>query len=201
MPDIVRFISTTYLKSNTTIEENVDDAKLVPFILSAQDTHIQLALGTTLYNRLKDGVVNNNLNNDEQELMRTYIQPCLAQWVFYEVFPFLNYKTTNKAISKESSEFSSPSELDEIKYMRNSIRDLAEFYLKRLNVYLCDYSNLYPQYQNPDPLENLPHNSKSYFSGIYVRRRGRDLFKDAPTYYGDRWWGCGDCGNDGGRGC
>ena len=190
----VKFISTLYLKQNTTIEDNVDDNKLVPFIYSAQDTHIQQALGTNFYDRLKSGVTLNNLSSLEDDFLRDYVQPALAQWTFYEAYPFLNFKATNKAISKESSEFSQPSELDEIKYLRNAISDLAEFYLKRLNSYLCDYGYLFPEYQNPDPYENLPANSKSYFSGVYLHRRGRELFKDYPTYYGDRY-DCRDCGN------
>lgn len=190
----VKFISTIYLKENTTIEDNVDDTKLVPYIYSSQDTHIQQALGTNFYNRLKSGVTQNDLTILEEDFLRDYVQPCLAQWAFYEVFPFLNYKSTNKAVSKESSEFSQPSELDEIKYLRNSIRDLAEFYTRRINQYLCDYGYLFPTYQNPDPYENLPANSKSYFGGVYLHKRGRELFKDYPTYYGDRY-DCNDCGN------
>lgn len=186
----VKFVSTVYIKENTTIEDNVDDNKIVPFIYSSQDTRIQQAIGTTLYNKLKSGVVNSTLNTNEEDLLRDYIQPCLAQWVFYDVYPFLNYKSTNKAISKENSEFSQASELDEIKYMRAAIRDLAEFYTKRLTTYLCDYSTLFPEYNNPDSLENLPANSKSYFSGVYLGRTSRDLFKDYPTYYGDK-----DCDN------
>lgn len=197
--NVVKFISVDYLKKNTVIQQNTDERILEPFILSAQDTHVQTALGTTFYNRLKSGVTANNLTQLEEDFMRQYIQPCLAQWTFYECFPYINYKISNKAVSKESSEFSAPAELDEIKYMRNSIRDLAEFYTKRLNIYLCDYGYLFPEYNNPDAKENLPHNSKSYFSGVYVQRRGRELFPNAPTYYGDRFWGCGDCGD--GRGC
>lgn len=190
----VKFISTLYLKQNTTIEDNVDDNKLVPFIYSAQDTHIQQALGTNFYDRLKSGVTLNNLSTLEDDFLRDYVQPALAQWTFYEAYPFLNFKATNKAISKESSEFSQPSELDEIKYLRNAIRDLAEFYLKRLNSYLCDYGYLFPEYQNPDPYENLVANSKSYFSGVYLHRRGRELFRDYPTFVGDRY----DCSRGGG---
>ena len=176
----VKFISTDYLKENTTIEENVDDHKLVPFIYSAQDTHIQQVLGASFYNRLKEGVVNNNLNSDEEDLLRDYIQPALAQWSFYEVYPFLNFKATNKAISKESSEWSQASELEEIKYMRQSIRDLAEFYLKRLVKFLCDYTHLFPKYQNPDSKDNLPKNSKAYFNGVYLSRQKPKW--DIPTY-------------------
>lgn len=195
----VKFISTIYLKENTTIEDNVDDNKLVPFVYAAQDTHIQQALGSTFYNRLRDGIVNNNLNSDEEDFLRDYVQPCLAQWVFYEVYPFLNYKATNKAVSKESSEWSQASELDEIKYMRNSIRDLAEFYLKRLNRFLCDYSELFPEYENPDSKENLVADGKSYFSGVYTgTRTGSDWALGTMPWYNQRresgyCGGCDDC--------
>ena len=181
------------MKQNTTIEDNVDDNKLVPFIYSAQDTHIQQVLGTNFYNRLKSGVTLNNLTTLETDFLTDYVQPCLAQWVYFEAYPFLNFKTTNKAVSKESSEFSQPSELDEIKYMRTAIRDLAEFYLRRIAAYLCDFGYLFPEYQNPDPYENLVANSKAYFSGVYLQRRGRDLFRDIPTFVGDRY----DCSRGG----
>lgn len=176
----VRFISTDYIKINTPIQENVDSDILLPFILSAQDTHIHQALGTTFYTRLKNGVINNDLNSDELELMRSYIQPCLAQFAFYEVLPHLNYKPTNKAISQSSSEYSQPSALEEIKYLRQSVRDLAEFYLKRLNKYLCDYSSLFPEYENPDDKENLGKSRKSYFTGIYMEKR--NSFNNLPSY-------------------
>jgi len=173
MSDKVKFISLDLLKRNTTIQDNVDDDILVPFIYKAQDTKVQQALGTTFYNRLKEGVINDDLNADETTLLIDYIQPMLIEWTFYEVMPHLNYKFTNKAISKESSEWSTSSELNEIKYLDDRVRNMAEFYTKRLNVYLCDNESLFPQYQNPDDDENLKRKDTSYFSGIYIPKKKR----------------------------
>jgi hypothetical protein len=181
----VKFIDTTYVKAVTTIEKNVDDTKITPFIIAAQDTHIQQALGTTMYNRLKQGVINNDLNNDELTLLREYIKPALAQFTYYEVYPFLAIKSTNKGASKERSEYADPAELSELKYMRNAIRDLAEFYLRRLTKHLCDFRHLYPQFNNPDAKENVKSNSKAYFSGMYMqKRRSDEVFKNIGTFYG-----------------
>jgi hypothetical protein len=47
----VYFISTQYLRENTPIEDNVDDDKIVPFIIQAQDTYLQEGIGETFYNR------------------------------------------------------------------------------------------------------------------------------------------------------
>lgn len=169
---IVKFISTQYLKESTSIQNNVDDSLLEPYIIKVQDTHIQQVLGSSFMAHLYDAIENSTLTAVEEALIRNYIQRTVAEWAHYEVYPFLNYKNTNKAISKESSEYSVPAELDEIKYMRSAIRDMAEFYSTRLAKYLCDHQSDFPEYQNPDLPENLPRNNKSYFNGIYIERKG-----------------------------
>jgi len=164
----VYFISTTYLRQNTPIEDNVDDDKISPYIIMAQDTYLQEGIGETFYDRLKDGVENNNLNSDESTFLRNYVQPMVAQFAFYLMFPFLNYKATNKAISKENSEYSTASELDEIKFLRSNILDLAEFYKRRMIKWLLDHPGVFPQYDNPNALDNMPKTAQSYFSGMYM---------------------------------
>ena len=164
----VYFISITYLRENTPIEDNVDDDKIAPFIVQAQDTYLQEGIGETFYDRLKEGVQNNNLNNNESTFLRNYVQPMVAQYAFYLMFPFLNFKATNKAISKEGSEFSTPAELGEIQYLRNNILDLAEFYKRRMIKWLLDHPGVFPQYDHPDALDNMPKSPQSYFNGIYI---------------------------------
>jgi hypothetical protein len=181
----VKFISTTYLKENTTIQDNVDDNILVPFIYKAQDTHLQQILGTTFYNTLKNGIASGTTNSDEESLIRDYIQPMVCEWTLYEALPHINYKLTNKAVSQENSEFSQASSLDDIKYLRSSVRDMAEFYTKRLTKYLCDYSNLFPTYMTPDAKENLAKSSKSYFSGIYIPKNVGNSSIDGLRVYDD----------------
>jgi len=176
----VKFISTTYLKEITTIEDNVDDNKLVPFIYKAQETKIQQALGSTFYFHLTDAISNSTLTSDEEDLIRNYIQPATAEWTLYDALPFLNTKLTNKAVSKESSEFSQPSDLAEVKFLRNNVRDMAEFYIKRLNVYLCDNASLFPVYQTAASNENLRKSGKSYFSGVFIPKNSSNN-------------SCGDC--------
>lgn len=174
--DRVNFIDTDYIKEYTTIQDNIDDDIIVPFILISQDTHLQQVLGTTFYDRLKQGVIDDDLNADERALILDYIQPMLAQWTFYEVMPHLNYKFTNKAVSKERSEYSDSSQLDEVKYLRNGIRDLAEFYTARLVRHLCDYSTNFPEYENPDSKENLKRSTRSYFSGVVIPKGGKKYY-------------------------
>jgi len=165
---VVYFISTTYLRENTPIEDNIDDDKILPYIVQAQQTILQEGIGETGMNALNTAVQNNSLTPDEQAFMRNYVQPLIAQYSFYLMSPFLNWKSTNKAISKESSEFSTPADLDEIKYLRSSILDMAEFYKRRMVKYLLDHPAMFMWYSNPDALDNLPKTAQSYFTGIYM---------------------------------
>lgn len=165
---VVFFISTTYLREQTPIEQNVDDTKLTPWIIQAQDTYVQEGIGETGYNALKLAVQNNTLTNDEQSFMRNFIQPQVAQYAFYLMMPFINLKITNKSIAKEGSEFSTPAELTELKYLRSAVLDMAEFYKRRMIKYLLDYPSLFTWYSNPDPKDNLQKSIQSYFTGVYI---------------------------------
>jgi len=185
----VKFISTTFLKEHSTLSRNIDDDILIPYIYRAQDINLQQILGTTFYDRLKDGIINNNLNSDEENLIRDYIQNMIVEWTIYYALPNINFKYTNKSVTQDSSEFGQSSTLDDVKYLRQNVRDMAEFYSKRLNKYLCDYGQqLFPEYASPDSKENLRKKSRSYFNGIYIPRRGgQDFVKNSwnEPYEGD----------------
>lgn len=175
----VKFISTQYLKDNTAIQSNVDNTLLEPYILKAQDTHIQQILGTNYYVHLGNAVVSSSLSAIETDLIKNYIQPAIAEWTFYEVLPHINYKSTNKAVSQNTSENSSPSQLADIKYLRNSIRDLAEYYSERLVRELTDNSSKYPLYLNQG-VNNVLTNKNVYFNGLYISGRSRRCSWDTP---------------------
>lgn len=162
-----KFISTAYLKAETPIQENVEDNILIPYIKLSQSVHIQQALGSHYYNFLMEAVATKSLTVKDKDLLINYIQPALAQFTFYEVLPHLNFKITNKAISQQNSEFSNPSGVTEVKYLRNSVRDLAEFLLKRLQNELNGCKSDYPEYKR-DADQNVKPNGSSYFSGIYL---------------------------------
>src|SRR5690554_5058716 len=105
------FITTNYIKKNTPVLEYVNEDILQSFIRPAQDVHIEFTLGTSFYKDLMTKINNNTLSNDEKELIRGYIQPTLQYWTIFEFILHANYKFTNKAISKQDSDNSSPSDL------------------------------------------------------------------------------------------
>lgn len=165
---VVYFISQEYLLANTPIERNVDWDKISPYVIQAQQLYLQQSIGETGYNALSSGVQNNTLTNDEQTFMRNYVQPLVCQYTFWLCLPFINFKATNKALSKESSEYSQAADLDEMKYLRSNVKDAAEFYQRRMVKWLADHPGTFTWYDNPNALDNLPKTNQSYFGGIYM---------------------------------
>jgi len=165
---VVYFISQDYLLANTPIEKNVDWDKISPYVIQAQQLYLQQSIGETGYNALSTAVQNNTLTNAEQTFMRNYVQPLVTQYTFWLCLPFINYKATNKALSKESSEYSQAADLDEMKYLRSNVKDAAEFYQRRMVKWLADHPGTFTWYDNPAALDNLPRTIQSYFGGVYM---------------------------------
>ena len=170
----VDFCSTQYIKDVTSIEESVDDALIAPFIAITQDTVLQEALGSAYFNELQTQISNNTLTATNEALIRDYIQPVVAHFTFWNVIPHVQYSVTNKSVVTRTADNSDKSILDELKYFRNGVRDVAEYYLKRLNRELQINLTLYPTYASQSSLQNVKRNRRSFFGGIYLKKSGDD---------------------------
>ena len=165
---VVYFISQEYFFQNTPVEQNIDWDKIQPYIVQAQQLYLQQSIGETGLDALSDGVKNNTLTPDEQTFVRNYVQPLVTQYAFWLCLPFINFKATNKALSKESSEFSQAADLDEMKFLRSNVKDAAEFYQRRMVKYLADHPGKFLWYDHPAALDNLPKTIQAYFGGVYM---------------------------------
>jgi hypothetical protein len=185
----VLFISTATLKRSTPIQQNVDDDLLNPYIYKAQETHIQQILGTNLYDKIMTLIQTNTMsqpsNINYKLLLDDYIIPCLTEYSFYEVMPFISLKITNKSIVRGNAEFATEGDLTDLKYLRSTVRDIAEFYAQRVSNYLKQYSYNFPEYFTNSGLDKIVPNSTSYFSGVYIGGTGR--YSDCKWGLGDRW--------------
>ena len=178
----ILFLGTARLKKQTPIQQNVDDDLLNNYIFRAQETHIHQALGTDLYNAMKNRVVNNQLTGQYKTLMDDYITNCLIEWSFYEVMPFISLKITNKSIARGNADYLAEADLADLKYLRQTVRDVAEFYGERLITYLKENNSLFLEYNTNSGLDKIIPSSKAFFNGVYLgngRRGGCD-------------WGLGD---------
>lgn len=149
------FISETYLKNTAPITANVDVQLFLPFIEVAQSKWIRDVLGNKLYQKLVDGIINSTLSTDESDLLKDFIRPIVAWYVVFEALPYLNAKIRNKSVLKGSTgaETLQPVDLEELKYLRNEAKNNGEFYMKKLQDWLCLNGKNFPEYTNPDTLK------------------------------------------------
>jgi hypothetical protein len=180
----VLLTNTARLKKHTPIQDNVDDNLLNPYIFKAQETHIHQILGTDLYNKVLSDVKAGTITGNYKILLDDYIIPCLTEWAFYEVMPFIQLKITNKTIGRGNAEFFAEGDLNDLKYLRNSVRDLGEFYGTRMIGYLKQNSHLFKEYTTNSGLDKIVPNSSTYFNGVYL---GGGRSKDCNWGLGDKW--------------
>jgi len=150
-------ITNTDVTKFTALNGNVDVDKFIQFIKIAQDIHIQNYLGTDLFNKINADVVAGTLASPYTTLVSTYIKPMLIHWAMVEYLPFAAYTIANKGVYKHGSENSESVGKEELDFLIEKERSLAENYTKRFVDYMCFNNNLFPEYNtnsngdvNPD---------------------------------------------------
>lgn len=187
MADTVLLVSEQRMKQWTSLDNNIRIDVLTPSILNAQNVYTQQSLGTRFYNRLREGVMNNDLNANESAFLKDYVGPALMQYALYLVLPNLKYKLVEKGIVSGTSEETAATTLDDMKYLRQNAMDLAQFYDERLREYLKDNPGMFPEYTNPGTDGMQPDRGEAYqnqlVTKIPLKRNERNLwiYEDCGT--------------------
>ena len=137
------FISTTDLKKNSIIDGNVDIDKMIQFVKVAQQIDIQNLLGTDLYNKISQDIIDDTLTGNYLTLVNTYVQPCLIWFAQMNYIPFAAYTITNKSVLKHSSETAQNVDKNEVDY-------------------LCFNNNLFPEYLSNTNEDISPDSDTTY---------------------------------------
>lgn len=179
----VLLVSEQRMKQWTNLDSNIRIDILTPSILQAQDLYIQDTLGTPFYNRLKAGVVANDLTVNEKAFLKDYVGPCLMQYALYMLMPALKYKFVEKGILNGVSEETQPTTLDEMKWLQQNTLNTAEFYNKRMLEYLQNNLTMFTLYQDPTANDGMrPNKDNPYFAGLQtnipLQRNNLDIYAD-----------------------
>jgi len=145
---IALFLSEATLKERGIVDNNVD-MKVVRFAMqTSQEMYIHPILGTELYERLQEGINQDNLNPDEVVLMDTYITNALIYFTLSELPIQLSYRFFNKGLSRKLTENTENPTMSEMIDIMNHYKNRAEMYENRLVKYLkeSDKVNKYPEY-------------------------------------------------------
>ena len=183
--ETVLLVSEQRMKDWTSLDSNIRIDVLTPSILNAQEIYIQDTLGTPFFNRLKEGVRLNDLTVDESDFLRDYVGPTLMQYALYLIMPNLKYKFVEKGIVSGASEETTGTTLEELKYLRETALDTAQFYDERMKENLKDFPARFPIYQTWNTLGMAPNKQNTYFSGLQTNIRKRNDL-----------WIYADCGVD-----
>lgn len=140
------FISRDDLVKFTAMNGNIDTDKFIQYIKIAQDIHIQNYLGTKLYKKLNDGIIAGNLTTDYTNLLVDYIKPMLIHWSMVEYLPFSAYTIANKGLFKHTSENATSVEKNEIDYLVEKERSIANHYTTRFIDYMIFNQAKFPEY-------------------------------------------------------
>ena len=169
MTNFVYLISTTYLKDNSPINENVDDKLLKSAIKESQEIYIRDIIGSGLYNELQTQAFAGTLTANNTTLLDTYIAPCLKYYTLTESMLPMTFKMLNKSVASRNSDNATPVTIDEMTMIERRYRDKAEYYANRLKDYLCANTILYPKYLNAgSTLDTIFPQDVQVFGGIYL---------------------------------
>jgi len=153
--DIVKF---------TAMNGNVDTDSFIQWIKTAQDIHIQNYLGTDLFEKIQADIIAGTLTGDYLSLVNAHIKPMLIHWAMVEYLPFAAYTIANKGVFKHSSENAENVSKDEVDYLVEKERDLAQYYTERFISYMSFNNTLFPEYRT-NTNDDINPSYDSSFSG------------------------------------
>lgn len=189
------FIDVPYIKTwyAMYVDENLDDNTLATAILIAQDQNLQSCIGYDLYNvyiqaLIIDKTGATTLNTQQLFLLNNYIQKSVGLWAIWQALPTINWRITNKAVSTKTSDYSQPSGIKEVEYLRDGLRNNAQFMDERIREYITNNPTYFPQYWTQTGINRIPAKANNYFGGIYLPQY--------PTRRGNRGQGYQGCCND-----
>ena len=155
--DIVRY---------TALNGNVDTDKFLQFIKIAQDIHIQNYLGSKLFQKIQADIIAGTLSGNYLSLVTTYVKPMLVHWAMVEYLPFAAYTIANKGVYKHSSENAENVDKNEVDYLLEKERSIAQHYTERFIDYMSFNQTLFPEYRaniNNDMFPDTNNNNIGWY--------------------------------------
>lgn len=161
------FITTEDLTKFTAVNGNIDRDNFIQFIKIAQDIHIKNYLGSKLFNKINDDIVAGTLISPYTMLLTDYIKPMVIHWAMVEYLPWGAYTIANRGIYKHGSETSEQVSKNEVDFLIEKQRDVAQNYTRRFIDYMCYNYTDFPEYTTNVNDDIKPDKSAS-FGGWYL---------------------------------
>ena len=155
--DVVKF---------TAMNGNVDTDNFIQYVKIAQDIHIQNYLGTELLNKIKSDIIASTLTGDYQSLVETYVKPMLIHWAMVEYLPFAAYTIANKGVYKHSSDNAENVGKDDVDFLLEKERKIAQHYTQRFIDYMSFNQQLFPEYNENSNGDMYPDTNNNFIGWV-----------------------------------
>ena len=163
------FITTKDIKRYSVLSGSVDPDKFIYMVEIAQDTEVQNYLGTKLLEKIQDlilaGTINDPANASYKTLLETYVKPMTIYWALVCYMPFAAYTVANGGVYKHTSESSITVDKDEVDYLVEKYRDIAQFYTNNFIDFMVYNQNTYPEYNANTQDDIYPDTANADFGG------------------------------------
>lgn len=158
------FVSRDEIVKFTALNGNIDVDNYIQWVKVAQDIHIQNYLGTKLFKKINDDIVAGTLAGNYLTLTNVYVKPMLIHWSMVEYLPFAAYTIANKGVYKHNSENSDTVSKEEVDFLVEKERSIAENYTRRFIDYMSFNNSLFPEYNTNSNADVYP-DKQSDFGG------------------------------------
>ena len=158
----VLFVSPADVIKSTGINGNVDRDQMIQFIKIAQDIHIQGILGTKLFNKIASDINADTLSGNYLTLFTSYIQDMVIHYSAIEILPYIHYKVANGGIYVKGAENGESATKQDLDYLVQKERDIAEHYSRRFVDHMAFNSNLFPEYNNSSNDDMYPSKNQNF---------------------------------------
>ena len=163
------FITTKDIKRYSVLSGSVDPDRFIYMVEIAQDTEVQNYLGTQLLEKIQDlilaGTINDPANAAYKTLLETYIKPMTIYWALVCYMPFAAYSVGAKGVFKGSSETAETVDKDEVDYLVEKYRDIAQFYTNNFIDFMVYNQATYPEYNSNTNDDIYPDTANADFGG------------------------------------
>ena len=166
------FITRETLLKYTDLPDTLDELYFNTSVRRAQDERIESIIGTKLYERLMDGALAGDLNQDEIYLLKNYITDALIYWTYYYVLESVGIQVGNNGVvRKNGGQNGDPTNDVLLRQKQSSIESTARYHSETLSRYLIEEGNKYPQYNEQTDLhEKQPDHTTQYKTPFVLGR-------------------------------
>lgn len=145
----ILLVGEDVIKSNTSLNDNLWGSYLLPSIQYAQENGLCSIIGECLFDKICELVSSNTIGSIEnvayKDLLDKYIQPYLINKTICELIPTINVKIANVGTVLTNDEHISNISQKDMELLRNSYSERSDFYAKRMQEFLKNNENVFPE--------------------------------------------------------